>query len=118
MTDPEDTTDAEWREAFIDAGAQTLADIRADWNCHKQLIAVENRELQADLEALLAPLRERLARLEGQMAVLLGGEAATSSARSKRQSKQVAGEWQWPPARAASAAINGCREICRRSCRA
>ena len=84
----ETTNDKLWREAFIDAGAETLADIRQDWNCQKQLIEAENRELHADLEALLAPLRERLARLEGQMAVLLGGEAGTSSARSKRQSKQ------------------------------
>jgi len=85
MTDPEDTTDDEcWREAFLDAGAQTLADIRQDWSNQKQLIAAENREQQADLEALLAPMRERLALLEGKVAVLLGGEAVTSSTRSKR----------------------------------
>lgn len=80
--------DDELREGFLDAGAQTLADIRQDWAREKQLIAAENRERQADLDALLAPLRERLAMLEGKMAVLLG-EASASPTRSKRQSKQA-----------------------------
>jgi hypothetical protein len=90
MTDSEYDTPAEtpndelWREAFIDAGAQTLADIRQDWAREKQLIAAENRERQTDLEVLLAPLRERLAMLEGKMAVLLSCEAGTSSTRAKR----------------------------------
>jgi hypothetical protein len=79
--------DDELREGFLDAGAQTLADIRKDWDCQKQLIAAENRERQADLDALLAPLRERIARLEGQMTVLLGGDSTNSPTRSKR-SKQ------------------------------
>jgi hypothetical protein len=86
MPDSEDTTafSDELREAFFDAGAQTLAEIRQDWHDQKQLIAAENRQLQADLESLLAPLREKIARLEGQMTVLLGSEASTSSTRSKR----------------------------------
>jgi hypothetical protein len=83
----ETTNDKLWREAFIDAGAETLADIRQDWNCQKQLIEAKNRELQVNFDALLAPLRERIARLEGQITVLLGGDSTNSPTRSKR-SKQ------------------------------
>jgi hypothetical protein len=79
----EDDADGALRDAFLDAGAQVLAELRQDWAREKQLIAAENREQQVDLDALLAPLRERLALLEGKMAVLLG-EASASPARAKR----------------------------------
>jgi hypothetical protein len=83
-TPTETTNDELWREAFIDAGAETLADIRQDWHREKEIIRAENRQLQVDLEALLAPLKERLAKLEGQMTVLLGGDSANSAVKSKR----------------------------------
>jgi hypothetical protein len=84
MTYSKDTTsnNDEALEAFLDAGAEALAQLRQDWAREKQLIAAENHGLQADLEALLAPMRERLAMLEGQMAVLLGGD--TNPPRAKR----------------------------------
>ena len=81
------TSDELWREAFIDAGAETLLEVRQDWDREKKLIRAENREMQVDFDALLAPLRERLAKLEGQMTVLLGGDSANGPTRSKR-SKQ------------------------------
>jgi hypothetical protein len=89
---PTENTDAElWREAFIDAGAETLADIRQDWDCQKQLFHAENRQLQVDFDALLAPLRERVAKLEGQiemLASLLNADAVDSRAKSKRLRQQ------------------------------
>jgi hypothetical protein len=82
------TNDIE-REAFIDAGAQILAGIRDEWSVQKQLIEAEARQLlQTDLDQMLAPLRERIAKLEGQMTVLLGGDNANSPARSKRSKQQ------------------------------
>jgi hypothetical protein len=80
----EDDADGAMRDAFLDAGAHVLAELRQDWAREKQLIAAENRERQVDLDALLAPLRERLAVLEGKMAVLLGSDSSTSPARAKR----------------------------------
>jgi hypothetical protein len=71
-------------DGLLDAGAEALADIRQDWDRQKQLIEAQARQTQTDLDALLAPLRERLAKLEGQVSVLLGGDAVNNSARSKR----------------------------------
>jgi hypothetical protein len=81
-------TDDIEREAFIDAGARVLAGIRDEWSVQKQLIEAEARQLvQTDLDAMLTPLRERIAKLEGQMTVLLGGDSTNNPTRSKR-SKQ------------------------------
>jgi hypothetical protein len=84
---PTAATADDWVDAFVDCGAETLNEIRDDWEREKEIIRAQNRELQTDFDALLAPLRERLAKLEGQMTVLLGGDSANGPTRSKR-SKQ------------------------------
>jgi hypothetical protein len=80
-----------WTESFVQAGAEVLAKITLDWQQQKQIIQMQNRELTVDFDALLAPLRERIARLEGQvemLASLLGGDSANGSTRSKRLKQQ------------------------------
>jgi hypothetical protein len=73
------------REAFLDAATRILAGIRDEWSVQKQLIEAEARQLvQTDLDQMLAPLRERLPRVEGQLSILLGGDNANGSTRSKR----------------------------------
>jgi hypothetical protein len=86
MTDDTENMNS-WVEGLVDAGAETLAEIRGDWYVQKQLIQMEARQAQIDLDALLAPLKERIAKLEGQMTVLLGGDSTNAPTRSKR-SKQ------------------------------
>jgi hypothetical protein len=81
------TADA-WVDAIVDCGAETLNEIRDDWDTQKQLILAEARQAQVDIEAALAPLRERIATLEGKMAVLLGSSSTNSPTRAKR-SKQA-----------------------------
>jgi hypothetical protein len=55
------------------------------WSVQKQLIEAEARQLvQTDLDAMLTPLRERVAKLEGMVNVLLGDDTANSPTRSKR----------------------------------
>jgi hypothetical protein len=71
-------------DGILDAASETLAEIQDDWDAQKQLIQAEARQLQTDLDSLLAPLKERIAKLEGQMTVLLGGDTANSPTRSKR----------------------------------
>jgi hypothetical protein len=68
----------------MDCAATRVSARRQDWDRQKQLIEAQARQTQTDLDALLAPLRERLARIEGQLAVLLGGDAVNNSTRSKR----------------------------------
>jgi hypothetical protein len=83
-TNSEDTSNNDAAlDAFLDAGAEVLAQLRQDWAREKTLIAAEQRALTADFDALLAPIRERLAMLEGKVSVLLG-EPGASSVRSKR----------------------------------
>jgi hypothetical protein len=53
-----------WVEAFIDAGAQTLAEVRRDWSREREIIRAESHELMNDFDA-------RLARLEGRIDVLM-----------------------------------------------
>jgi hypothetical protein len=84
---PTENTDELCREAFIEAGAETLAEVLKDWDREKEIIQAQNRQMQVDFDALLAPLRERIAKLEGQMTVLLGGDNVNGPVRSKR-SKQ------------------------------
>jgi hypothetical protein len=87
---PTENINDTWLEAFLDAGAETLADIRHDWTREKELIQAQNRQMTSDLDALLVPLKERIARLEGEVAVLASvfGDAADSRARSKRLRQQ------------------------------
>jgi hypothetical protein len=86
---PTENTDELWREAFVEAGAETLAEIHQDWDREKEIIRAENRQLQVDLDALLVPLKERLARLEAQVEILLDlFGSADSRAKSKRLKPQ------------------------------
>jgi hypothetical protein len=86
MTDSEYATPINdtLREAILDAAAETLADIHDDWDREKE-------KMQVDLDALLAPLKERVAKLEGQvemLASLLGAGSTDSRAKSKRLKSQ------------------------------
>jgi hypothetical protein len=82
MANIDDVTDG-----ILEAASETLAEIQDDWDAQKQLIQAEARQLQTDLDSLLAPLKERIAKLEGQMTVLLGSDSTNSPPKSKR-SKQ------------------------------
>jgi hypothetical protein len=53
-----------WIEAFIEAGAETLAEVRCDWSREKEVIRGQSRDLTVELEV-------RIARLEGQVDGLL-----------------------------------------------
>ena len=53
-----------WVEAFIDEGAQALADVRCDWSSEKEVIRAQSRELTVELEV-------RIARLEGRVEALM-----------------------------------------------
>ena len=95
MTDseyvPTAATADDWVDAFVDCGAEALCEIRCDWDREKALIQAENRQLQVDLDALLAPLRERIAKLEGQLETLtslLAGDTTNNPARSKHLRQQ------------------------------
>jgi hypothetical protein len=82
---PTENTDELWREAFVEAGAETLAEIHQDWDREKEIIRAQNRELQVDFDTLLAPLKERLTRLEAQVEILLDlFGSADSRTKSKR----------------------------------
>jgi hypothetical protein len=85
---PTQQTINDWVESLVECGAETLNEIRQEWDREKEIIQLQNRQMTTDLDALLAPLRERLAKIEGQMTVLLGGDNTNSPTRSKR-SKQL-----------------------------
>ena len=57
-------------DGFLDAGAEALADIEKDWDREKEIIRQQNRELTVDIDAALAPLKERISRLEGAIEML------------------------------------------------
>jgi hypothetical protein len=94
MTDSEYATPTaatadDWVDAFVDCGAEALCEIRSDWDREKEIIRAQSREMQTDFDALLAPLKERLARLEAQVEILLDLFGSTDSrAKSKRLKSQ------------------------------
>jgi hypothetical protein len=77
-------------EGFFIAGVELLTEVRRDWDREKEIIRAQTRELTIDLDAALAPLKERLARLEGQIGTvvsLLGTDAGDNRAKSKARLK-------------------------------
>jgi hypothetical protein len=80
----------DWIEGLVDAGAETLCEIRCDWDREKALIQAENRQQRVDLDALLAPLKERISRLEGEVSILttmLGSDSGRAKAKQLRQQR-------------------------------
>jgi hypothetical protein len=75
-------------EGFFIAGTETLAEIRLDWRREKEIIRHQNREMQVDVDALLAPIKERIAKLEGQMEMLASSLNTNGQAPSKRLRQQ------------------------------
>jgi hypothetical protein len=77
-------------EGFLIAGTEVLTEIRLDWRREKEVIRGQTRGLTIDLDAALAPLRERIAKLEGQISAvvsLLAADSGDNRAKSKGRLK-------------------------------